>query len=204
MSTSDDKAAAGRGLLGPRHLLLTACGALLAAACGEDEPLDAATCRVHQDADGGRAFYCGDAGTETGSDGSVDGERRHVILFIGDGMQLEHEIAASRYLTGTDDGLVFHGFPYNNYVTTWDVTTYNRHAWSEGADPYDPNDFDPTLGYDPARGGEAPYPLAEVPDDGYFLNLLEGYEPFRTAAVAATDSASAGTAIAISSSWAWP
>ncbi|HQH96098.1 MAG TPA: hypothetical protein PLM53_03280 [Spirochaetota bacterium] len=39
------------------------------------------------------------------------GGTKHVILFIGDGMHLEQEIAASRCLTGWDNGLVFHRFP---------------------------------------------------------------------------------------------
>ncbi|MGD8951724.1 MAG: hypothetical protein PVG62_13335, partial [Desulfobacterales bacterium] len=49
--------------------------------------------------------------------GGADGNRppvvpiRHVILFIGDGMQMAHEVAAGRYLYGADDGLDFHRFP---------------------------------------------------------------------------------------------
>ncbi|HOS02451.1 MAG TPA: hypothetical protein PKZ01_05180, partial [Candidatus Hydrogenedentes bacterium] len=48
---------------------------------------------------------------------------KHIILVIGDGMQLQHEIATSRYLYGTDNGLSFHKLPYRGYVATWDVTT---------------------------------------------------------------------------------
>ncbi len=48
---------------------------------------------------------------------------KHIILFIGDGMHLEREIAASRYLFGKDQRLVFHGFPYRGNVATWDVNT---------------------------------------------------------------------------------
>ncbi len=33
-------------------------------------------------------------------------EPRHVIVVIGDGMQLAHEVATSRYLFGRDDGPV--------------------------------------------------------------------------------------------------
>jgi alkaline phosphatase len=47
---------------------------------------------------------------------------------IGDGMQLEHEIAASRYLFGQDYALSFHQLPHETNVTTWDVTTYDKHA----------------------------------------------------------------------------
>ena len=58
---------------------------------------------------------------------------RHIILIIGDGMQPENEIAAGRYLTGRDDGLAFHAFPYRGFVATWDVTVYNRQAPRYGA-----------------------------------------------------------------------
>jgi alkaline phosphatase len=48
---------------------------------------------------------------------------RSVILIIGDGMQLAHEVAASRCVTGRDLALKFHEFPYQASMTTWDVTT---------------------------------------------------------------------------------
>jgi alkaline phosphatase len=83
-------------------------------------------------------------------------EAKHIILIIGDGMQLEHEIAASRYLYGKDSALEFHKFPYKGFMSTWDVTTYNRYAAAYGADPYDPDAIDPYVGYDPAEGGARP------------------------------------------------
>ena len=91
---------------------------------------------------------------------AANAPRRHVILIIGDGMQLEHEIAASRYLYGTDDGMSWHRFPYQGYCSTWDIDAYDAYAAAAGARPYAPDDFDPRLGYDPARGGVAPYPIA--------------------------------------------
>lgn len=112
---------------------------------------------------------------------------KHIILFIGDGMQLEHEIAASRYLTGEDRHLVFHDFDYQCYMSTWDVTTYNLYAQAAGKPPYDRKNFDPRLGYDPDKGGVAPYPDDPDMDDAYFLTKISGRYP-------ATDSASAGTA----------
>jgi alkaline phosphatase len=118
------------------------------------------------------------------------GAARHVLLFIGDGMPLANEIAASRYLYGRDDALSFHRLPYRGYVTTWDVTTYNGYARGCGAPAYDPVRFDPLLGYDPARGGRAPFPIqAGGIDDAYFI-------PPPPAAQLATDSASAATAMA--------
>lgn len=117
----------------------------------------------------------------------VEGKVRHIILFIGDGMQLEHEIATSRYLYGRDYGLVFHLFPYRTNVATWDVTTYNKYATSRGVPPYDPAAIDPLVGYDPAKGGKKPYPLQTEIEESYFLAKLAGKEP-------ATDSASAATA----------
>jgi alkaline phosphatase len=89
-------------------------------------------------------------------------QQRNVIIVIGDGMQLAHEVAASRYLFGTDNGLSFHALPVQAYVTTWDVNGYNQRASELGRAPYSPNSFDPKIGYDPELGGERPYP--ELPD----------------------------------------
>ena len=44
--------------------------------------------------------------------------RRHVIVMIGDGMQLAHEVATSRYLFGEDFGLSYHQLPESAFVTT--------------------------------------------------------------------------------------
>lgn len=87
--------------------------------------------------------------------------RRHIILMIGDGMQLAHEVAASRYLYGSDFGLSFHGFPEKSYKTTWDTTVYDQRAAEFGAAAYSPEFFDPKIGYDPERGGDAPYPALQ-------------------------------------------
>lgn len=124
---------------------------------------------------------------------------RHVILFIGDGMHLEAEIAASRYLYGADRGLAWHAFPGRYYVATWDVPTYNRYAWQKGAAKFDPAGFLPTLGYDPARGGWEPYPLqVSGIEDGYFLSPLPAYgvDDRRFGMPPAPDSAAAATAMA--------
>ncbi len=112
-------------------------------------------------------------------DGLAGREARHIVLLIGDGMNIEHEIAASRYLYGSDFDLSFHKLPYQGNVATWDVTTYKH--WSGGT--YDPDAIVPTLGYDPARGGKRPYPLAPE---------LPGAQAYHVAK--ATDSASAATA----------
>jgi alkaline phosphatase len=115
----------------------------------------------------------------------TDNPAKHIILFIGDGMQFAHEIATSRYLFGRDQGLLFHTFPFKHNVTTWDVTTYNRYA---GSPAYDPSAIDPSVGYDPTKGGPTPYPRnADLIDDAYFLTTIAGKE-------SATDSASAATA----------
>lgn len=104
---------------------------------------------------------------------------KHIILFIGDGMNIEHEIATSRYLYGKDFELSFHKLPYQANVATWDVATYKY--WSGGS--YDPNAIDPKMGYDPAVGGKKPYPLGPE---------LTGAAAYHMAK--ATDSASAATA----------
>jgi alkaline phosphatase len=123
------------------------------------------------------------------------GSAKHIILIIGDGMNLEHEIAGSRYWTGTDTGLSFHGLPYQNYCSTWDVSTYNAYAnnWDyRWKGDYSPNSFKANVGYDPGTGNTAPSPVQGTGDlqERYFLtSYLYGYKP------AATDSASAATAL---------
>lgn len=115
---------------------------------------------------------------------------QNIIIFIGDGMQMEHEIAASRYLTGKDEFLSFHKFSYKNSVSTWDVSTYNRYAAAQGTELYDPENFNPLVGYNPAEGGAKPFPdQKNHVSDAYFMTKLGGKYP-------ATDSASAGTALA--------
>ncbi|MDD2273887.1 MAG: choice-of-anchor I family protein [Desulfuromonadaceae bacterium] len=117
---------------------------------------------------------------------------KNVILVVGDGMQLEHERAANNYLFGNyTDGLAFWKFPYQGQSTTWDVTTYNKYAtvagkslWSAAASSAeDATTFDALMGYDPSKGGNLPWPLDTSGDKTYLLT-------------AATDSASAGTALA--------
>jgi hypothetical protein len=41
---------------------------------------------------------------------------KHIILFIGDGMQMAAEVGTSRYLFGKDDGLSFHQLPYKGWL----------------------------------------------------------------------------------------
>jgi alkaline phosphatase len=108
----------------------------------------------------------------------------HIILFIGDGMQLEHEVAASGYMFGDDFALRFHSFPNKYTIATWDVTTYNHRAALLGKPPYHPQRILPIIGYDPAQGGKLPHPLQTSGiNEEYFLNPRY-----------ATDSASAATA----------
>jgi len=121
---------------------------------------------------------------------------KHIILFIGDGMQLEHEIAASRYLTGKDNSLSFHSFPTQLHVTTWDINTYNEYADKSNAPHYDPAHFDPNIGYDPSRGGARPYPLARDGRESYFLEYPASDPEHRNGRGPATDSASSATAFA--------
>ncbi|KIH76422.1 alkaline phosphatase [Geoalkalibacter ferrihydriticus] len=112
-------------------------------------------------------------------------QAKNIILFIGDGMQLEHEIAYSRYLTGEDFALVWNNFDYEVPVATWDVTTYNRYARDLGAAPFAYDNFDPMVGYNANEGGFERYPLDTTGADNYFLRPRY-----------ATDSASAATAMA--------
>jgi len=123
------------------------------------------------------------------------GRAKHIILFIGDGMQLEHEIAASRYLFGRDTELSFQKLMYKGYVATWDVTTYNRYALASGLPPYSPTGFSPTVGYDVLKGDLKPYPAqARGIDDAYFLTKLPLSPTDPSPKYPATDSASAASA----------
>jgi alkaline phosphatase len=120
----------------------------------------------------------------------------HVILVVGDGMSRAAEIAASRFLFGADDGLAWHGpgFEYQGWASTWDVTTYDRHAEALGLPPFAAGAFLPNVGYDVLRGGLAPWPASRLGQDRYLLAKL----PLRGARpeIPATDSASAATALA--------
>ena len=130
--------------------------------------------------------------TGCGTTSSNSSSARNVILIIGDGMQLEHERAASNYLFGNySSGLSFQKFPYKGQSSTWDVTTYNKYAapagkaaWNAASSSADNTaTFEASLGYDPAKGGKLPFPL-DTTGDATYLNT------------AYTDSASAGTALA--------
>ncbi|MBL8968617.1 MAG: alkaline phosphatase [Spirochaetaceae bacterium] len=117
-----------------------------------------------------------------GMDASGRAGPRHVFLFIGDGMSYGSEVAASRYLYGADEGLAWHVFPFRAWAATWDASAYDLFAADASAPVFAEDSFDPLLGYDPARGGDEPWPLG--PDARAYLLR------------AATDSASAATAIA--------
>jgi alkaline phosphatase len=110
---------------------------------------------------------------------------RHIILIIGDGMQPENEIAAARYLTGRDDGLAFHAFPYRGFVATWDVTVYNRQAPRYGAASYNPSAINPRVGCDAVPSGKAD---ARRNGPRYACRAPEGPKPH------GADSASTATA----------
>ena len=118
----------------------------------------------------------------------------HVILFIGDGMNIEHEIAGSRYLYGEDYGLSWQQWSeledgWSGYVSTWDVSAYNKYATIEGASPYNISTYDPLIGYDPSKGGETPYPV-EMSISGVPESAEAGVYEIK---VTATDEAGAST-----------
>lgn len=108
----------------------------------------------------------------------------HVILFIGDGMSVGSEVAASRYLYGRDRALAWHSLSGQSFVATWDVSAYNSNAKKAGRAAYSENAFAPALGYDALREGPRPYP-----DEG-----AVGAD--RPVPAPSTDSASAATALA--------
>ncbi len=135
------------------------------------------------------AVGLGLAAAPSAAAGGVVPPAKNIILFIGDGMQLAHEVAGSRYLTGSPAALSFHQLDESAAVTTWDVSAYNHYAPKVGAPPYDPATFLPSVGYDPMKGGYLPYPM--IPETAtmraYFLNA-------GNLGVRYTDSASAATA----------
>lgn len=127
----------------------------------------------------------------------ASGAIKNIILFLGDGMQLEHEIAAGQYLYGREFSLVWHGADfYRLPCTTWDVTAYNQFALNTGHPPYDRNSFDPLLGYNPESGGKWPFPLDRSGQDSYFLIRLPLPPDGKRSKIPATDSASSATALA--------
>ncbi len=148
----------------------------------------------------------------SGSDAAASNNAgaKNVILIIGDGMQLEHERAYNNYSTGSyDTGLEMWNFPYKGEASTWDVTTYNRYAYTAGAPTIADSGFDSqvttsfaaALGYDPAKGGKMPYvqdAMAAV-NSTAAVNYYGAKLKLRATdggAVPATDSASAATALA--------
>jgi alkaline phosphatase len=98
--------------------------------------------------------------------------RRHVIVMIGDGMQMAHEVATSRYLYDADESLSFHSLPVRAFKTNWDEYTYNTRADALGLPHYSPSNFDPKVGYNPDIGGGMPYPLLDDNEDRrhYFVD----------------------------------
>ena len=144
-----------------------------------------------------------------GHGGHFGEEIKYVILVIGDGMQLEHEVAASQYLNGTPDSLSFHQLPYKGHMTTWDKTTYGRYAWIRGVDDYNTQNFIPGLAYDIFSGGLSPYPLNKLwnSERKYFLQRAVAYgendfsldekpDDYKHKFYMCTDSAAAATAMA--------
>lgn len=135
---------------------------------------------------------------------------KNFVLIVPDGMHVNNEIQASQYLFGTRKGLSFHSWPYQGYLSTWDVTTYDRYAWELNENQvhgtsqagsfaqFDASNFDPTVGYDPSIGGTAPREGGPGPEDWYFIDGLPywGETPADGTKEPATDSASAATAFA--------
>jgi alkaline phosphatase len=148
-------------------------------------------------------FLCG------ASDAVMPDQAKHVILIIGDGMQLEHERAYNNYLTGAyDSGLEHQNFPYTGAATTWDVDTYNRYAFTVGATTINNTGFDPQVaasfttafGYDPAKGGKLPYnhdttAAVNSPVTFTYYGAKLKLSASDGGAIPATDSASASTAL---------
>lgn len=183
--------------------LLLGGAALFAHGCGDLDPYQY-NCTITGVVDDSTILKCVNSATNAtppapGSGRSADAgsaeaagphSRRHVILLIGDGMGYAHQVAASRYRHGIDGGLSFQQFPVQAFVTTWSVGTYNALALAKGAPLHTKFAYDATLGYDPALGGSAPYPMLPDPPTAHDYFLPGGFPGPRT------DSAAAATAMA--------
>lgn len=122
---------------------------------------------------------------------------KHVILMIGDGMERTHEVAASRYIFGDDAALSFQQLPYRAPGSTWSINTYDQYAWWMNEARFNPQSFNPMLGYHAKLGGADTYPLDVNGSPAYFLTPMFSYgERDGGTGVPSTDSAAAGTALA--------
>lgn len=101
---------------------------------------------------------------------------KYVFLIIGDGMSVSSEVALSRFLYGKDKMLFWNNFPYQHFMATWSLSSYQG--------DYNNGDFDFDKGYDTVTAGVIPYP--------YYKND-EAEQYFKKAIP--TDSAAAATAM---------
>ncbi len=91
-------------------------------------------------------------------EGASGPEVKNIILFIGDGMGLEHVRAAGMYLNGEAGTLVFEGFPYRGEVTTYSASsavTDSAAAATAIATGHKVNNRVISMAY-PGDGGELP------------------------------------------------
>ncbi len=126
---------------------------------------------------------------------ATENNLKNIIIFIGDGMHKEHQIAASRFFTGKDDKLVWYNFPYKSSLSTWDINTYNRHAYIKGQQLYSKDNIDYSIGYSPLYGGKTSNSVDNLKRRNYFLTKLPLVYKEDFYKVPATDSASSATAM---------
>ncbi len=126
---------------------------------------------------------------------AAENNLKNIIIFIGDGMHKEHQIAASRFFTGKDEELTWHNFPYRSSVSTWDINTYNRYAYIKGDKLYSKDNIDYSLGYSPLIGGKTANSSESLKRRNYFLNKLPLVYKENLYKIPATDSAAAATAM---------
>ena len=101
---------------------------------------------------------------------------KYVFLIIGDGMSVSSEVALSRFLYGKDKMLFWNDFPYQHFMATWSLSSYQG--------DFDNGIFVFDKGYDTATAGVIPYP--------YYKND-EAEQYFKKSVP--TDSAAAATAM---------
>jgi len=122
---------------------------------------------------------------------------RHIVLWIGDGMQKASEVAYANYRYGSFGGLPWAAWPVSGYCTTWSVNAYNGYAKARGQKRFNEAVFlaDPAafaqIGYDVAWGGLRTYPDDRTSlcdsDTPTQLKYFLGGQPPWTLSVSAND-----------------
>ncbi|MCY3021713.1 MAG: alkaline phosphatase [Planctomycetota bacterium] len=122
---------------------------------------------------------------------------KHIVLWIGDGMQKASEVAYANYRYGSFSSLPWAAWPVTGSCTTWSVSTYNTFASQAKAARFKEPTFlaNPAdlahFGYDTTLGGTRPYPddrpAPSDPDSVTQIEYFLGGRPPWALAITAND-----------------